>query len=133
MVATPGDVTRLQDNQRVVEQTVRAFGQLDIFVGNAGIFARYLSLADLPEEKLGDVFDEQFGMNVKGCLLGAKEALPGLLKTKGCLIFTASVVWAALDQSEQSHWAAPDIDWEERLRAGAPRIGSAPVRKAAAG
>jgi NAD(P)-dependent dehydrogenase (short-subunit alcohol dehydrogenase family) len=93
VVATPGDVTRLQDNQRAVEQTVRAFGQLDIFVGNAGIFARYLSLADVPEEKLGDVFDEQFGINVKGCLLGAKAALPELLKTEGCLIFTASVVW----------------------------------------
>ena len=31
-----GDVTRLADNKRAVEQTVGAFGQLDIFVGNAG-------------------------------------------------------------------------------------------------
>jgi NAD(P)-dependent dehydrogenase (short-subunit alcohol dehydrogenase family) len=27
---------------------------------------------------------------------------------------------AALDQSEQSHWATPGIDWEERLRASSP-------------
>jgi len=27
---------------------------------------------------------------------------------------------AALGQSEQSHWAAPGIDWEGRLRAGSP-------------
>jgi hypothetical protein len=27
---------------------------------------------------------------------------------------------AALGQSGQSHWAAPGIDWEERLRAGSP-------------
>ena len=169
MVAIPGDVTRLQDNKHAVEQTVRAFGQLDIFVGNAGIFDRHISLADLPEEKLSDAFDEQFGVNVKGCLLGAKAALPEFLKTEGCMIFTASVAGfnsggggvlytaskhavvglirqlacelapkirvngvapggvqtdlrglAALGQSEQSHWAAADIDWAERLRASAP-------------
>ncbi|PYM16321.1 MAG: 3-(cis-5,6-dihydroxycyclohexa-1,3-dien-1-yl)propanoate dehydrogenase, partial [Candidatus Rokuibacteriota bacterium] len=27
---------------------------------------------------------------------------------------------AALGQSEQSHWTAPGIDWQERLRAGSP-------------
>jgi class 3 adenylate cyclase len=27
---------------------------------------------------------------------------------------------AALGQSEQSHWATPGVDWEERLRAGSP-------------
>jgi NAD(P)-dependent dehydrogenase (short-subunit alcohol dehydrogenase family) len=164
-----GDVTRLEDNKRAVEQTVRAFGQLDIFVGNAGVFDRYMSLVDLPEDKLGEAFDEQFAVNVKGCLLGAKAALPELLKTEGCMVFTASVAGfnsggggvlytaskhavvglirqlavelapkvrvngvapggvqtdlrglAALGQSEQSHWAAPGIDWEERLRAGSP-------------
>src|SRR5712691_12162298 len=86
-----GDVTRLEDNKRAVEQTVTVFGRLDIFVGNAGVFDRYLSLIDLPEEKLGEACDEQFAVNVKGCLLGAKAALPELLKTEGCMVFTASV------------------------------------------
>jgi NAD(P)-dependent dehydrogenase (short-subunit alcohol dehydrogenase family) len=86
-----GDVTRLEDNKRAVEQTVSAFGQLDTFVGNAGIFDRHMSLIDLPEEKLGEAFDEQFAVNVKGCLLGAKAALPELLKTEGCMVFTVSV------------------------------------------
>jgi NAD(P)-dependent dehydrogenase (short-subunit alcohol dehydrogenase family) len=164
-----GDVTRLEDNKHAVEQTVRAFGQLDIFVGNAGVFDRYISLVDLPEDKLADAFDEQFAVNVKGCLLGAKAALPELLKTEGCLVFTASVAGfnsggggvlytaskhavvgvirqlavelapkvrvngvapggvqtdlrglAALGQSQHSHWVAPGIDWEERLRANSP-------------
>lgn len=164
-----GDVTRLDDNKRAVEQTVSAFGPLDIFVGNAGVFDRYSSLVDLPEDKLGAAFDEQFAVNVKGCLLGAKAVLPELLKTEGCMVFTASVAGfnsggggilytaskhavvglirqlavelapkvrvngvapggvqtdlrglAALGHSEQSHWAAPGIDWEERLRAASP-------------
>jgi NAD(P)-dependent dehydrogenase (short-subunit alcohol dehydrogenase family) len=91
VVAITGDVSRLQDNKRAVEQTVGAFGRLDVFVGNAGIFDQRIRLADLPEDTLGDAFDEQFGVNVKGLLLGAKAAMPELLKTEGCMVFTASV------------------------------------------
>jgi len=71
-----GDVTRLEGNQRAVAETVRAFGQLDIFVGNAGVFDSFLRFDDVPEDTLSAAFDEQFGVNVKGCLLGAKAALP---------------------------------------------------------
>jgi len=91
IVAVQGDVTRLADNQHAVDAALRAFGQLDIFVGNAGVFDRFISLADLPGEQLSAAFDELFGVNVKGAILGAKAALPALLKTEGCMIFTASV------------------------------------------
>jgi NAD(P)-dependent dehydrogenase (short-subunit alcohol dehydrogenase family) len=91
LCAIQGDVTRLEDNKRAVAETLRVFGQLDIFVGNAGIFDSFLRLDEFPEEKLSAAFDEQFGVNVKGCLLGAKAALPELLKTEGCMVFTASV------------------------------------------
>ena len=91
VLALQGDVTRLEDNKRAVEATVRAYGQLDIFVGNAGIFDNFLSLADFPEATLGDAFDELFAVNVKGYVLGAKAALPALQKTAGCMVFTASV------------------------------------------
>jgi 2,3-dihydroxy-2,3-dihydrophenylpropionate dehydrogenase len=91
VVAVQGDVTRLEDNKRAVEATVRAFGQMDIFVGNAGIFDGFLPLADFAEDKLGEAFDELFAVNVKGYVMGAKAALPELQKTAGCMVFTASV------------------------------------------
>jgi len=91
VAAVQGDVTRLDDNKRVVEATVRAFGQLDVFVGNAGIFDNFLPLPDLPEERIGEAFDELFAVNVKGYVLGAKAALPALQATAGCMVFTASV------------------------------------------
>ncbi|MGH7753276.1 MAG: 3-(cis-5,6-dihydroxycyclohexa-1,3-dien-1-yl)propanoate dehydrogenase [Gemmatimonadales bacterium] len=91
VVAVPGDVTRREDNARAVAETVRAFGRLDTFVGNAGVFDNFLSFAEFPEERLSEAFDELFGVNVKGYLLGAKAALPELAKTQGCMIFTASV------------------------------------------
>jgi 2,3-dihydroxy-2,3-dihydrophenylpropionate dehydrogenase len=90
-VAVRGDVTRLEDNKRAVEETVNTFGQLDIFVGNAGIFDSFLPLADFAEDKLGEAFDELFAVNVKGYVMGAKAALSELQKTEGCMVFTASV------------------------------------------
>ena len=69
VIAVQGDVTCLTDNQHAVDATVRAFGQLDIFVGNAGVFDRFISLADLPGEQISAAFDELFGVNVKGAIL----------------------------------------------------------------
>jgi NAD(P)-dependent dehydrogenase (short-subunit alcohol dehydrogenase family) len=70
---------------------VSAFGQLDVFVGNAGIFDVYAKLADLADDDLTRAYDELFGVNVRGCIFGAKAALPALRKTGGSMIFTASV------------------------------------------
>jgi hypothetical protein len=46
---------------------------------------------EFPEERLSDAFDELFEVNVKGCFFGAKAALPELIKTRGSMVFTASV------------------------------------------
>ena len=91
VVTIAGDVALLGDNKRAVAETVNAFGHLDIFVGNAGVFDRSLPLAEIPEEQLSAACDELFGVNVKGCILGAKATLPELQKTQGCMVFTASV------------------------------------------
>ena len=91
IIGVAGDAASFADNQRAVAETVRTFGQLDVFVGNAGIFDVYASFAELEPDKLGRAYDELFAVNVKGCLLGAKAALPELKKTQGCMIFTASV------------------------------------------
>jgi 2,3-dihydroxy-2,3-dihydrophenylpropionate dehydrogenase len=89
-VTVQGDVTRLEDNRRGVEAAVAAFGKLDVFVGNAGVFDGSVPLDKLPDEEIGQAFDEIFHVNVKGYLLGAKAALPELLKTSGNIIFTVS-------------------------------------------
>jgi NAD(P)-dependent dehydrogenase (short-subunit alcohol dehydrogenase family) len=91
VTAVPGDVTRREDNARAVAETVAAFGRLDVFVGNAGVFDGFVPFPELPEERLSAAFDELFAVNVKGYLLGAKAALPELAKAEGSMVFTASV------------------------------------------
>jgi NAD(P)-dependent dehydrogenase (short-subunit alcohol dehydrogenase family) len=85
-----GDATRLEDNLAAVSETLAAFGQLDILATFPGVFDSYISLLDFPGDKLSAAFDELFGVNVKSYLLSAKAALPELLKTNGCMVFTAS-------------------------------------------
>lgn len=89
--AVQGDVTRLNDNKRAVSETVAAFGKLDIFIANAGVFDRFQRLDEIDEENLEPAFDELFAVNVKGCFMGAKAVLPELVKSQGSMTFTASV------------------------------------------
>jgi NAD(P)-dependent dehydrogenase (short-subunit alcohol dehydrogenase family) len=91
VVPITGDAGELADNKRAVAETVTAFGRLDIFVGNAGIFDVYAKLAELPDEDLSRAYNELFRVNVGGCIFGAKAAVPELRKTGGSMIFTASV------------------------------------------
>jgi len=90
VVGIVGDVRSLDSNKAAVEKTVSAFGKLDVFVGNAGIWDHMVPLEAQPDDKIGESFDEIFDVNVKGYILGAKAALPELRKTKGNMIFTAS-------------------------------------------
>src|SRR6266700_6721407 len=57
VVGISGDVALLADNKRAVAETLRAFGHLDIFVANAGIFDVYAKLAEFDEEKLAQAYD----------------------------------------------------------------------------
>ena len=91
VVGVSGDVGSVADNERAVAEVVTAFGALDVLVGNAGIFDYFASLADTPAETLDHSFDELFSTNVKGYLLGAKAALPALLRSDAAsIVLTAS-------------------------------------------
>jgi len=85
-----GDVRLYDDNARAVAETVDRFGTLDIFIGNTGVGDGFVELKDLAPGVIEDAFDEMFAVNVKSYLLGARAALPELVKTGGCMIFTLS-------------------------------------------
>jgi NAD(P)-dependent dehydrogenase (short-subunit alcohol dehydrogenase family) len=87
----PGHVESLADNKKAVTATIETFGELDVFVGNAGVGAGNQLLVDTPVDKLEAAIDEIYAINVKGYLLGARASLASLLRTGGCMIFSCSL------------------------------------------
>lgn len=83
ILADASDISKARD---VVEQTVAAFGKIDILFLNAGI-AHFMPISDITEEH----FDTHFNTNVKGPFFLIKEALPHL-NDGGVIIGNTSVV-----------------------------------------
>jgi NAD(P)-dependent dehydrogenase (short-subunit alcohol dehydrogenase family) len=90
VVTVQADVSLLAENLKMVQAAVEAFGKIDIFVGNAGIYDGNTGITDLPLDRIEAAIDEVLSINVKGYLLGAKAVLPELQKTEGCMIFSGS-------------------------------------------
>ena len=84
------DVARGADCQRVVEETVRAFGGVDVLFNNVGIQPpdSYLNVEQTPE----DVWDRIMDVNLKSYFLMAKYAIPQIRKRGGgAIVNNASV------------------------------------------
>jgi 2,3-dihydroxy-2,3-dihydrophenylpropionate dehydrogenase len=142
-----GDVCRPDDNERAVQVALERYGQLDVFVGNAGIHDGGLGLLDLTAHELADIVRRVFEVDVMGYLLGARAAAKPLVASGGCMVFTLSDasfvvngVGAGVGYSVAKHAAlglvrhlaatlAPDV----RVNAVAPGGVVTGLRKAAVG
>lgn len=83
-----GDVTNEGDVARVVAETEKALGPIDIIVNNAGITGRTVKLWELKKEEFSKVMD----VNVIGPFLLCKAVMPGMLARKyGRVVSIASV------------------------------------------
>ncbi len=69
-IAVQGDVSQLNDVQRIFAETKKAFSRLDILVNNAAIY-RFSPLGEITPED----FRQQFDINVLGLILATKEAV----------------------------------------------------------
>jgi NAD(P)-dependent dehydrogenase (short-subunit alcohol dehydrogenase family) len=86
VTAIQGDVSNLDDLDRLFVQIKKEKGNIDIMFANAGV-ARYAPLGTITE----DFFDSIFDINVKGVLFTVQKSLP-LLRDGGSIILNASIV-----------------------------------------
>jgi NAD(P)-dependent dehydrogenase (short-subunit alcohol dehydrogenase family) len=85
---TGADVSSASDCQRAVNETVQAFGRIDILFNNAGVYYPQTALECSERE-----WDEQIDVNLKGTFLMSKAVLPGMIAQKSGVIINNASGW----------------------------------------
>ncbi len=101
VVFVQGDVSKSADAEKMIETTVRKFGQLDILVNNAGIL-----ITGAAEKTTEADWDNVIDVNLKGTFLCSKYALPHLRKTKGVIVNIASSAGLVADPEYVAYCAS---------------------------
>jgi meso-butanediol dehydrogenase/(S,S)-butanediol dehydrogenase/diacetyl reductase len=86
-IALAADVTSADEVQKVMDTTVRTFGKIDILVNNAGAVFSRTSVQDCSESD----WLKTINANLHSAFLCSKSVLPELIKTRGNIVYIASV------------------------------------------
>ncbi len=81
-IALRCDVTKKDEVHAAVEDTLAAFGALDVLVNNAGATHVNKPMLEIGEEE----FDKIYAVNVKGVFLGCQAVVPHFRKSGGGVI-----------------------------------------------
>ncbi|CAG4987611.1 unnamed protein product [Colias eurytheme] len=82
------DVSKEADVERIVKETIKHFGKLDVLVNNAGV----VELGGIKEASILEKYDKIMSINVRGVLQLTMLAVPHLIKTKGNIVNISSIV-----------------------------------------
>lgn len=80
------DVSDYDQVEGLVRATIDKFSRLDVMVNNAGVASEGRATEDSV-----DAWHKVISIDLDGVFHGARAALPHLIKTKGCIVNTASV------------------------------------------
>ncbi len=82
------DVSKAADVKRYTDESLKAFGKVDVLFLNAGVEGTVKPMSDYPEE----IFDQVIGVNVKGVWLGMKYGFAALKQGGGGSVMITSSV-----------------------------------------
>jgi NAD(P)-dependent dehydrogenase (short-subunit alcohol dehydrogenase family) len=107
-ITLTGDVTRAEDVQAMVQDTVTAYGRLDCAFNNAGIAGYQVdSVGQKTADWSEEAFDRMIAVNLKGVWLCMKEEIPLMLKQGGgAIVNTASIAGLVGLQTSSAYVAA---------------------------
>lgn len=80
-IAVKGDISKAAEVKQLFQETIKAFGALDVLVNNAGVY----SFGPL-ESATEDEFHRQFNTNVLGLILATQEAVKNFAEKGGSII-----------------------------------------------
>ena len=81
-----GDVAENEQAQQAIDQTLDAFGKIDVLVNNAGVFPETSELQDYSL----DAFEAMLHNNIRSSFVITKLALPHLQQTRGVVLAAGS-------------------------------------------
>ncbi|MGH9884155.1 MAG: SDR family oxidoreductase [bacterium] len=84
----PCDVSKVEEIQQVIDETVRRFSRIDCLINNAGWHPPHKRIDDFSVEDFRELLD----LNLVSIFAACKLALPHLRKTKGNIINMSSLV-----------------------------------------
>lgn len=86
VLAVVADVALEEDNKKLIDQTIKEFGQIDVLINNAGI-----SMRSLFDDCELSVIKKVMDINFYGTVYCTKYALPHIKQTKGSIIGISSI------------------------------------------
>ena len=88
IITLVGDVSKREDDEKMVEAAIATYGTIDIVVNNAGIMDDFVPLADLEDS----LWERVMGVNLDGPMYIIRKALQTMLeKGSGSIVNVASV------------------------------------------
>ncbi len=121
--AVAGDLTLDGEAKRVVEETVEAFGRLDVLVNNAGAYP----LVGLLEISAAH-WDEVLAANLKSALLCLQAAARRMTASGGGAIVNVTSIQAFRPALQLAHYSAAKAGLEMLTRSAAVELGPAGIR-----
>jgi 3-oxoacyl-[acyl-carrier protein] reductase len=101
VLVVPGDLSRLDEVNRVATAVRDRFGRLDILVNNAGITRDNLLIRMSAQE-----WDEVLDLNLRGAFLVTKAAMRPMMKQRGGRIVNVSSVAGIAGNAGQANYAS---------------------------
>ncbi len=122
-LAVRADMTRREEVEKLVNDTVRHFGRLDVMINNAGIFPN-APLLDMTDEQWCEMIDA----NLQTVFLGTRSAARVMKEADGGVIINIASISASHPASRHSHYNSAKAGVVMFTRSAAQELGMYGIR-----
>lgn len=96
------DASSLEDNQRLVKETIKHFGKLDIAINNAGIGGESAPVG----ENTPEMWDKVIAINLNGVYYGMHYQIPAMLENGGGSIVNMASILGSVGTANSAAYSA---------------------------